>query len=56
MVYDNYNALVIAFSPNERPSDAIFSIALYPHWVNLFFLHDGIDMDQLVVDLETPDR
>src|SRR5215510_8495449 len=22
MVYDNYNALVIGFSPNERPSDA----------------------------------
>ncbi len=38
MVYDNYNALVIGFSPGERPSEAIFSIALYPRWVNLFFL------------------
>ena len=38
MVYDNYNALVIGFSPSERPSEAIFSIALYPRWVNLFFL------------------
>ena len=37
-VYDNYNALVIGFGPNERPSDAIFSVALYPKWVNLFFL------------------
>jgi hypothetical protein len=38
MVYDNYNALVIGFSPTDRPSDAICSIALYPRWVNLFFL------------------
>jgi hypothetical protein len=38
MVYDNYNALVIGFVPNERPSDAIFSIALYPRHINLFFL------------------
>ncbi|HEU0175429.1 MAG TPA: hypothetical protein VFV58_14300, partial [Blastocatellia bacterium] len=33
LVYDNYNALVIGFSPTERASDAIFSIALYPRWV-----------------------
>lgn len=39
MVYDNYNALVIGFCPGERPSEAIFSIALYPRWVNLFFAH-----------------
>jgi hypothetical protein len=38
MVYDNYNALVIGFVPNERPSDAIFSIALYPEHVSLCFL------------------
>jgi hypothetical protein len=38
MVYDNYNALVIGFGPTERPSEAIFSIALYPRWVSLFFL------------------
>lgn len=38
LVYDNYNALVIGFGPTERASDAIFSIALYPRWVNLFFL------------------
>src|SRR5471032_2233845 len=37
MVYDTY-ALVIGFSPTERPSDAIVSIAIYPRWVNLFFL------------------
>ena len=32
-VYDNYNALVVGFGPNERPSDAIVSLALYPRWV-----------------------
>jgi hypothetical protein len=39
LVYDNYNALVIGFGPTERAGDAIFSIALYPRWVTLFFLH-----------------
>ena len=39
LVYDNYNALAIGFGPNERTSEAIFSIALYPRWVSLFFLH-----------------
>jgi hypothetical protein len=39
LVYDNYNALVIGFGPTERPSEAIFSIVLYPRWVTLFFLN-----------------
>jgi hypothetical protein len=38
LVYDNYNALAIGFSPSDRASEAIFSIALYPKWVSLFFL------------------
>jgi hypothetical protein len=38
LVYDNYNALAVGFGPNERASDAIFSIVLYPRWVSLFFL------------------
>lgn len=38
LVYDNYNALAIGFSPSERASDAVLSIALYPRWVTLFFL------------------
>jgi len=38
LVYDNYNALVFGFGPNERPSDAIFSIALYPDHAALCFL------------------
>jgi hypothetical protein len=38
LVYDNYNALAIGFAPNERTSQAIFSIAVFPRWVSLFFL------------------
>lgn len=38
MVYDNFNALVIGFAPGERPSEAVFSIVLYPNCVNLFFV------------------
>jgi hypothetical protein len=38
MVYDNYNALVIGFVPNERPSDVIFSIAIFPRKIALCFL------------------
>jgi hypothetical protein len=38
MVYDNYNALAIGFCPTMRPSEAIFSIVLYPRYVTLFFL------------------
>ena len=38
LVYDNYNALAIGWSPSGRTSDVICSIALYPRWVTLFFL------------------
>ena len=38
LVYDNYNARAIGFGPTERASDAIFSVALFPRWVSLFFL------------------
>ena len=38
-VYDNYNALVIGFSPGEKSSQCVLSLALYPRWINLFFLH-----------------
>ncbi len=37
LVYDNYNALAIGFGASERSSDAIFSIAVFPRWVSLFF-------------------
>jgi len=42
LVYDNYNALAVGFSPTERTGDAIFSIAVYPRWVSLFFLQSGV--------------
>jgi hypothetical protein len=38
LVYDNYNTCAIGFSATERASDVIFSIALYPQRVSLFFL------------------
>jgi hypothetical protein len=38
LVYDNYNALACGFGPNERASDVIFSIAVYPKHINFFFL------------------
>ena len=40
MVYDNYNGLVIGFGPSHKPSLAIFSIALFPRRVILFFLRE----------------
>jgi hypothetical protein len=38
LVYDNYNALAVGFSPTEKAGDGIFSIALFPPHVSLFFL------------------
>ncbi len=38
LVYDNYNALVIGFGPSERPSEAVFSVVLFPRWVSICFL------------------
>ena len=38
-VYDNYNALVIAFGASQRMADIVLSIALYPRWVTLFFMN-----------------
>lgn len=39
LVYDNYNALVFGFGRSEKASEAAFSVALYPRWINLFFLY-----------------
>jgi hypothetical protein len=38
LVYDNYNFFVIGYSPTERPSDSVFSVAAAASGVNLFFL------------------
>jgi len=45
LVYDNYNALAVGFSPSEKSSQGIFSIALYPRWVSLFFLQGAVLAD-----------
>jgi hypothetical protein len=39
LVYDNYNALATGFGPTDRASAAVVSLAAYPRWVTLFFLH-----------------
>lgn len=39
MVYDNYNALVFGYGATPRPSEAFISIAAFPEWVTLCFLH-----------------
>jgi hypothetical protein len=39
LVYDNYNALAIAFASSERGSDAIVSLAVYARGVNLYFIY-----------------
>jgi len=39
LVYDNYNFFVIGYSPTERPSDAIVSIAARANGVGLCFIH-----------------
>jgi hypothetical protein len=45
MVYDNYNALVIGFGPTERPSEAVFSVVLYPRHISLCFLQGAMLVD-----------
>ena len=37
LVYDNYNFFVIAYSPTERSSDAVLSLAAFARGINLFF-------------------
>ena len=44
LVYDNYNALAVGFSADDRASNGIVSIAVYPKWVSLFFLR-GVGLD-----------
>jgi hypothetical protein len=39
LVYDNAYALVVGFGPTPRPSEAIFSVVIYPKKVSLCFLY-----------------
>ena len=41
LVYDNYNFLVLAYSPTEKPSDSYFSIGFDKNGANLFFGYNG---------------
>jgi len=41
LVYDNYNFLVIGYSPTERPTDSIVSMAANSHGVGLAFPYCG---------------
>jgi hypothetical protein len=47
---NNYNALAISFGPSDKASEAIFSVAVYPRWVSLFFLQGAklSDPDKLL--------
>ena len=38
LVYDNYNFFVIGYSPTERPSDVVLSIAASANGVGLCFI------------------
>jgi hypothetical protein len=39
LVYDNYNFLVIAYGPTERPSDCVVSLAANAKGIGLCLLH-----------------
>jgi hypothetical protein len=41
MVYDNYQWLVVGYGPNDRASEALFSLAFTPDHVTLCFLRNG---------------
>ena len=37
MVYENWNATVVGYSPDGKSRHAVCSVAAYRRWVNLFF-------------------
>lgn len=43
LVYDNCNALAIGYGPGNKTSEAVFSLAIYPRNILLYFL-PGIDL------------
>jgi hypothetical protein len=51
LVYDNYNFFVIGYSPTERPSDAVVSIAADAKKVSLCFIQGAAlaDPDNLLM-------
>jgi len=66
LVYDNYNFFVIGYSPTERSSDAIVSMACASNGVGLCFIHgaklpdptgilEGSGKQTRFIHLDTPD-
>lgn len=51
LVYDNYNALAVAFASGETASSAFLSVTFYPRWVSIFFAR-GIELDDPEARLE----
>ena len=51
LVYDNYNFFVIGYSPTERPSDAIVSLAASARGLNLYFIYGTVlpDPDKILL-------
>jgi len=49
LVWDNYNFFVIGYSPTERPSDSIVSIAARANGVGLCFIHGAALPDPMKV-------
>jgi hypothetical protein len=47
LVYDNYNFFVIGYSPTDRPSDTIVSLAADAHGVGISFYHGATLADPL---------
>jgi hypothetical protein len=45
LVWDNYNFFVIGYSPTERPTDSIVSIAARANGVGLCFIHGATLLD-----------
>jgi hypothetical protein len=37
LVFNTYNALVFAYSPTQKSSQCLLSVAGYPKWITLFF-------------------
>ena len=57
LVDDNYNFFVIGYSPTERPSDAIVSMAARANGVGLCFIHGASlpDPKEATARLRQPD-
>ncbi len=45
LVYDNYNFLVIAYSPSEKTGDSYFSLGADKNGASLFFGYTGAKVD-----------